>query len=77
MENLKAWAAELGLDMAKFNSVLDPEVYRDAITAERAEGEGLGVMATPTLMINGRIIEGVPTADRLKSLIEEELAKKR
>lgn len=77
VENLKAWAAELGLDMAKFNSVLDPEVYRDAITAERTEGEGLGVMATPTLMINGRIIEGVPTADRLKSLIEEELAKKR
>jgi protein-disulfide isomerase len=77
IENLKAWAAELGLDMAKFNSTLDQHVHRNAIVAEQKEGEGLGIMATPTIMINGRIIEGVPTADRLKTLIEEELAKKR
>jgi protein-disulfide isomerase len=77
VENLKAWAAELGLDMAKFNSTLDGRVYKDAVVAEEKEGETLGVMATPTLTINGRIIEGVPSVDRLKALIEEELAKKR
>lgn len=76
-ENLKAWAAELGLDMAKFNSALDGRVYRDAVLAEEKEGEALGVMATPTIMINGRIIEGVPNVEKLKSLIDEELAKKR
>ncbi|HEX2987589.1 MAG TPA: thioredoxin domain-containing protein [Chloroflexota bacterium] len=77
IENLKAWAAELGLDMKKFNSSLDGHVYKDAIVAEEKEGETLGIKATPTIMINGRIIDGVPSVDKMKSLIEEELAKKR
>ncbi len=74
-ENLKAFAAELGLDQKKFNEALDSGKYRSAVLAEQKEGEALGVNATPTLMINGQIVPGVPSVEKMKALIDEELAK--
>ncbi|MGE5617911.1 MAG: DsbA family protein [Sphingomonadaceae bacterium] len=75
-ENLEAIAAELGLNQATFNACLDNGVYRQAVLAERREGEALGVNATPTIFVNDRKMEGVPTLDRMKAAIEEELAKR-
>jgi predicted DsbA family dithiol-disulfide isomerase len=33
------------------------------------EAERIGVKATPTLVINGRLIEGLPSPERLVSLL--------
>ena len=75
-ENLKRFAGELGLNQATFDGCVDSRKYRDAIVAEVKEGEDLGVNATPTLMINGKQQRGAPSMDRLRTLIDEELAKK-
>jgi len=75
-ENLKRFAGELGLNQSSFDGCVDSRKYRDAIVAETKEGEELGVNATPTLFINGKQQRGAPAMDRLRALIDEELAKK-
>ncbi len=77
LENLKGFAAELGLDQAKFNAAMDGGLHRAEVLAETQEGQKLGVNATPTLFVNGRKMVGVPTVEAMKAAIEEELAKKR
>lgn len=74
--NLKAFAAELGLDQATFNACFDQGKHRAAIQKEAQEGDQLGLEATPTFFINGRMIDGIPSVEAFQKLIEEELAKK-
>jgi len=76
-DNLRRFAAELGLDQATFNARLDQATYRDPVLAEAREAQSLGVNATPTFFINNRKIEGVPTVERLGQLIEDEIARSR
>ncbi len=76
-ENLKSFARELGLNQATFNACLDDGVHRQEVLAEKKEGEAQGVNATPTIFVNDRKMDGVPSLDRMKAAIEEELAKKR
>lgn len=76
-DNLKSFAAELGLDQARFNACLDNGTHRSEVLAEQREAEASGINATPTIFVNDRKMQGVPTIDAMKAAIEEELAKKR
>jgi protein-disulfide isomerase len=67
---LKAFAAALGLDEAAFNDCLDADRYRDKVQAETAAGQERGVRSTPTLFINGELVEGAIPFEQLQSLIE-------
>ncbi|MGI5836530.1 MAG: DsbA family protein [Chloroflexota bacterium] len=73
--NLKAFAAELGLDQPTFNACLEQGKHRAAIQAEAREGDNLGIDATPTFFINGRMIDGIPSIEAFQKIIDEELAK--
>lgn len=77
LENLKRFAAELGLDQGAFSACLDQGKHRTAIQEEMREGDRLGVDATPTFFINGRMIDGIPSVEAFQKMIEEELARKR
>jgi len=71
---LKAFAAELDLDEAEFESCLDSERYDSIVQADLQEARERGVGSTPTVFINGQIVEGLATFERYQSLIEAELA---
>jgi len=73
-DNLKRFAAEIGLDTQQFAACLDSGRHAEAITAERGQGMHEGVRLTPTLFVNGRKIEGVPSFDRIRQLVEDALA---
>ncbi len=68
-ENLKRFAARLGLDTARFNACLDTDRYATTVQAETAAGRQKGVRATPTLFVNGQKIEGVPLFEELRQVI--------
>jgi protein-disulfide isomerase len=53
-KRLKAFAANIGLDTAKFNSCFDSNRYANAVAADEATARSLGVNATPSLFINGQ-----------------------
>jgi protein-disulfide isomerase len=69
-DHLKAFAAGLGLDTRAFNACLDSGRSADQVKAQKAEGERLGVRATPTVFINGRKLEGLTPFATFKQLIE-------
>jgi len=72
--DLKAAAAKLGLDPQKFNNCLDQNKYRNAVGADLAEGESLGVSGTPAFFINGRPLSGAQPASEFEQIIDEELS---
>ncbi len=74
-ENLTAWAKEIGLDMAKFDSVRkDPAT--DKIIVEDMDLAGtVGVRGTPGFFINGRKLVGAQPLPMFKAIIDEELKK--
>lgn len=82
VEQFKKDAADLDLDMVRFNQCLDSGKYEDKVAEQKAEGKGAGVTGTPTSFINGQIYIGAyPFEDftgadgkvekGLKSLISE------
>jgi protein-disulfide isomerase len=75
VENLKKWAADMGLDTAKFNSCLDTQKYAKEVDADFAEGQSIGVSGTPAFFINGRMLSGAQPFSAFQTIIDEELAK--
>jgi len=78
-ENLKRFARDLGLDPQAFDACLDSDRYRDAVLAERSQGERIGINATPTLVLTGpggtsSLIRGAPTFEQLTRTIDALLA---
>lgn len=73
--NLKQWAADLGMDAAKFNACFDGGTYRDLIEADLKEGTGYGVSSTPTVFVNGRAVVGAVPFEDFAVIVEEELAR--
>lgn len=76
-ENLKRFAAELELDTQQFTQCLDSDKYEDKVQQEVAEAKRLGVRSTPTLFVNGRLIENGSNYQVLQAAIETALAEKR
>ena len=72
-EFLMKYAADAGLDAAKFKTCLDTAKYSDRVQEQMGVGTGLGVASTPSLFINGRLIAGAQPYETFVSIIDEEL----
>lgn len=72
-ENLKRFGAELGLAQS-FASCVDSGRYAQAVREQTASGQARGIDRTPTLIVNGRKIEGAATFEQLRAIIEPLLA---
>ena len=75
-DNLKKYAAAVGIDAAKFSACLDSAKYESQVQASMAKGSTLGVQSTPTVFINGRMVSGAQPIEVFQALIDEELARK-
>jgi protein-disulfide isomerase len=73
-DDLKQYAAQTGVDVAKFESCLSSGVHKVAVQRDLDEGTRLGVTGTPTFFINGRALTGVQSLEAFVRVIEEELA---
>jgi protein-disulfide isomerase len=54
-EDLRRYAQAIGLDMVAFNAHFNAKKGEAAVDGDRAEGEKLGIMGTPTVYVNGRL----------------------
>ena len=75
LDDVKKWAAEIGLDSQKFNECLDSRKYKDEVEKDYNDGIKAGVTGTPTIFINGKKVVGALPFATFKSLIEEELTR--
>ncbi len=73
--SLKTKAADLKLDMARFNSCLDTGKYADAVKNDLLEGSKAGVSGTPGIFLNGRYLSGARPYEEFQQMIDEELAR--
>ncbi|HKV12174.1 MAG TPA: thioredoxin domain-containing protein [Thermoanaerobaculia bacterium] len=76
VDQLKAKAAELGLNADSFNSCLDSSKYAAQISADMKEGSAAGVNGTPAMFINGRFVNGAVPFEEIDSVIKDELQRK-
>jgi protein-disulfide isomerase len=70
---LEGYGRDLGLDPGRFQAALDGA---DALVeADLKQAGTLGVVATPTVFVNGRRVEGAYPLATFKELVDQELAK--
>jgi protein-disulfide isomerase len=72
--DLERFAQQAGLDVQRFARALDVRLHRDAVRAEVASAQAMGVEATPTMFVNGHPIEGAKPLSALQTVIDAHLA---
>ena len=75
-ELIRESLATLGLDMEKFDSFMKSEIASWKIAKDSDAGRALGVRATPTFFVNGRVLSEIGYAP-LRKAIEFELNEKK
>ena len=73
--NLISFAEKIGLNRETFSDCLWSEKYKDKVAKDLEDGKNAGVIATPTIFINGRKEEGLLSFESYQKIIEEELKK--
>jgi protein-disulfide isomerase len=76
VDNLKAQAAELGMDAEQFNQCLDSDKYADKVAADMKDGVAAGVSGTPAMFINGVMVSGAVPYEQVAEVIDAELKRK-
>lgn len=74
-QKLKGLAKEAGLKPRAFASCYKKQATLAKVNADLAEGQALGVMSTPTFVINGRVVMGFHGTQELRQLVDEFLSK--
>jgi protein-disulfide isomerase len=69
-DNLKGFAADMGLDTAAFNTCMDSGKYTQFVQDQTNIAHQLGVQSTPTFAVNGQPVVGAQTFDSFKTTIE-------
>ena len=72
--DLKAYAAELGLDSKSFNDCLDSGEHRALVERDLRDARARGLRGTPSFLVNGRPLPAPPSFGYLEQVIEETLA---
>ena len=74
---VRAHAATLGLDTARFNGCVDTRAHQADVAADVNAGNALGVSGTPAFFINGRMLDGAQPYDAFAAIIDDELTRLR
>jgi protein-disulfide isomerase len=72
--DLKAYAAELGLDAAKFNRCLDSGQDAPKVDQSLQQARALGFGGTPSFVINGQKLAGPASFETFKKIIDAAMA---
>jgi protein-disulfide isomerase len=75
--DLKEYAAEIGLNMDRFNDCVTSRRYRDRVNAQQQEGFDRGLKGAPEFFVNGQHVIGPQGAAVFSALIDTILAKRK
>ena len=74
VDELKQYAAELGLDTARFEACLDSGQNKEKTQLSEREARQLALPGTPAFLVNGAKIIGPPSFETLAAAIDSVLA---
>jgi len=66
-ESLKGLAMRLGLDTGEFAKGLDGGVAASVLDSDARRAQALGIRGVPTFVVNGLVLEGIPTLESLNA----------
>ena len=72
-DNLKQYAKDVGLDMARFEKDLADPGKKKRVDDDMAEARALGVTGTPGFFVNGRFLNGAKPFQEFAKVINAEL----
>jgi len=67
---IRDFARGIGLDLGRYDSCMETRRAQPMVDADYAEGERLGVNATPTFIVNGRMWPTVLDYDQIKAIVD-------
>lgn len=67
-------AGEAGLDQGEFESCLRSDRYAEEVTRSLRLGESLRVQGTPTLFVNMKQLQGIPSFAELEAIVQQEIS---
>lgn len=73
-ENLEGFAVELGLQTEQFEQCLASGKYTDKVKAETLEAQNLGLRSTPSVLVNGELVNEGNNYEILSQKIRQVLA---
>lgn len=73
VDNLNAYADELGLDTNEFAACLEEEIMKDKVDEDLALGQEYGVQGTPGFFINGKFLGGAFPFESFQEIIDKEI----
>jgi protein-disulfide isomerase/rhodanese-related sulfurtransferase len=74
-EALVGYARDLGLDVEQFRQCLTSGAMAERVARDADDARALGLRATPTFFVGGRVIEGPMELGIFSNLVEQELAR--
>jgi protein-disulfide isomerase len=74
VDQLKAQARALKLDLVQFDKCLDTGEESAAVEKDRKEGLRLGITGTPSFFINGHYLSGALDYAALRQVVDQQLA---
>jgi len=72
--NLKSFAVGLQLDVTKFNTCFDTKATAKAVEQDEALARSIGANQTPTVLVNGKLVQDPLSTTELTQLIDAALA---
>ncbi len=73
-ENFEQWAAQAGVDKAKFKEAYSSKKYASKVDEDMALAQKVGANGTPAFRINGVTVSGAQPLDKFKEVIDAQLA---
>jgi protein-disulfide isomerase len=71
-----AMAGKVGLDVKQFQQDWDSAAIKKALAKDQADGDKIGVDATPSIYIDGQKYNGALALDAMRPIIEKEIKRK-
>ncbi len=72
-ENIYKWAAQIGLDVAKFKASYTANKGKPVVEKDKADGEALGISGTPAMFVNGREVTPALFGGNITAWIDDAL----
>ena len=72
-DDLKFYAKEMGLDMAKFETDIADKELEAQVKAMQVTATALGASGTPAFFINGEFLSGAQPVDKFSAVIDKQL----
>jgi protein-disulfide isomerase len=74
-DDLKRYAAQVGLDGAKFDACVAAGLHKPAVQRDIDEGTRLGIDGTPAFFVNGRPLTGAQPLEAFARVIDDEITR--